>query len=128
MLNKYLATIIAIGASLALLLPKTGARPIWQIIWPVFGSANQLVAALALLGVGVWVKRGLRKNNIFLMLPMGFMLATTIAALILLVRDQIVGRDMNILLMTASVVLIPLAVLMVREAMKALRQDAASHF
>ena len=48
-LNKYLATLVAVGASLALLLPKSGDLAIWKIIWPVFGSANQLVAALALL-------------------------------------------------------------------------------
>lgn len=125
-INKYLATLIAVGASLMLLLPKTGDKPVWQTIWPVFGSANQLVAALALLGVGVWVKRGLKKSNAFLMAPMWFMLTTTIAALVLLIRDQIIAGSLNLLLVVASVVLILLAALMVREAMKALSQDAGS--
>lgn len=121
-LNKYAATLVAVGASLALLLPKSGDMAIWKIIWPVFGSANQLVAALALLGVAVWVKKALKTSNAFLMIPMWFMLATTIAALVLLIRDQAAAGSANVLLVAVSLLLIILAALMVREAMKALRQ------
>ncbi len=31
--------------------------PIWQVFWGLFGSSNQLLAALALLGVTVWLYR-----------------------------------------------------------------------
>lgn len=31
--------------------------PAWRIFWPLFGASNQLLAALALLGVSVWLYR-----------------------------------------------------------------------
>ena len=53
----------------------------WKAIWPVFGAANQLVAALCLLVVSVYL---LSKNKPtgYTAWPALFMLATTIAALI----------------------------------------------
>ena len=122
-LNKYAATLVAVAASLAFLLYKPGDTPIWAVIWPVFGSANQLVAALALLGVAVWLKKALKANNAFLMLPMWFMLITTVAALYILIRDQIAAASPNVLVIAISVLLMALAVLMVIEAMKALKTD-----
>ena len=126
-IGKYAATLIAVGASLALLLPKAGDLPVWQVIWPVFGSANQLVAGLALLGIAVWVQKGLKTGNAFLMIPMWFMLATTIVALAVLVRDQLAGASPNILIIVISVMLAALAVLMLREAITALRQDGPAN-
>lgn len=120
-IGKYAATLIAVAASIALLLYKPGDTPIWAVIWPVFGSANQLVAGLALLGVAVWVKKGLKADSTFLMVPMWFMLITTVAALIILIRDQVAGGTPNILLIIISVLLMGLAVLMVREAMNSLK-------
>ncbi|MEI7905008.1 MAG: carbon starvation CstA family protein, partial [Candidatus Firestonebacteria bacterium] len=50
------------------------------IIWPVFGSANQLLASLALLAVSVWLTcRG--KSALFTVIPAVFMLVTTIYSL-----------------------------------------------
>jgi len=122
-INKYIATIVAVAAAMSLLLVKTGETPIWKIIWPIFGSANQLVAALALLTVAVWVKKGLKKNNSFLMYPMWFMLVTTIAALFSLIRDQLIAASPNYILIGVSILLMGLAVLMVREAMAALKES-----
>ncbi len=120
-IDKYSATLIAVAASLLLLLSKSGDQTIMSFIWPVFGSANQLVAALALLGVAVWVRKGLGKDNKFLMLPMWFMLVTTIAALAMLIRDQLRATPTNYVVIVISIVLMALAVLMVREALAALR-------
>ena len=125
-INKYVATLIAVAAALLLLLSKTGDKPTWAVIWPLFGAANQLVAALALLGVAVWIFKGLKLDNRFLMYPMWFMLVTTIAALLMLIRDQLsAAAGPNILQMAIAVVLMVLAVLMVREAMIALKPEGA---
>ena len=121
-INKYAATFIAVATSLVLVLSKSGDKPISQLIWPVFGAANQLVAGLALLGIAVWVRKGLQKNNNFLMYPMWFMLTTSLAALLILIRDQFaMDAGPNILLVVISIVLMSLAGLMVREAMNALK-------
>lgn len=123
--DKYTATIVAVAAAMALLLVKTvgpDGKPIpaWAAIWPMFGAANQLVAALALLAVGVWIAKGLKKNNSFLMVPMWFMLATTVAALLIMIKEKLTGVP-NYLLVSISVILLVLAVLMVREAFNALK-------
>lgn len=33
------------------------AQPLWRVFWEIFGSSNQLLAALTLLGVTVWLAR-----------------------------------------------------------------------
>ena len=52
----------------------------YTIIWPLFGAANQLLAALALLAVCAWLGNAGRNNKMFFV-PMGFMLAATLTSL-----------------------------------------------
>ena len=51
-------------------------------IWALFGSANQLLAALGLLAVATWLGN-IGKNNKMFLIPMAFMLCVTIASLII---------------------------------------------
>ncbi len=73
--NRAVATVVTIVPAFAL-----GWSGAWQKIWPVFGAANQLVAALALLTVTCWLL-GTRKPSWVALGPGLFMLTTTIAAL-----------------------------------------------
>ncbi|MCX8027927.1 MAG: carbon starvation protein A [Thermodesulfovibrionales bacterium] len=50
------------------------------VVWPVFGSANQLMAALALIAVSLWLTM-MKKPRLFTIIPAIFMLATTIYSL-----------------------------------------------
>ena len=77
--NMYVSTTItvALGAVLAV----AG----WSKIWPIFGSANQLLAALALMAVALWLKK-YKKSFSMLTIPMIFMLIVTLTALVFLVR------------------------------------------
>jgi carbon starvation protein len=52
----------------------------YQNIWPLFGSANQLLAALALIACAVFLKKTKRQGSM-LYVPMIFMLAVTFTAL-----------------------------------------------
>lgn len=72
--NKYTAT--AVTLAMAYVLAKAG----YANIWPLFGSANQLLSALALIACAVYLKRTNRKGWM-LWLPMGVMLAVTLTAL-----------------------------------------------
>ena len=60
----------------------------WQAIWPLFGSANQLLAAIALLAVSVWLASRGRKNA-FTKYPMIFMFAVTLTALVIILINNI---------------------------------------
>jgi len=73
--NKYLATSLAIGPALAL-----GLTNKLKDIWPVFGSANQLIAALALIVVSCYLV-GVKRPVLYTLIPAVVMLLTTLAAL-----------------------------------------------
>jgi len=66
-----------ISVALMLILSMTNG---YKLIWPLFGSTNQLLAALTLIAVTVWLKRAGRKNW-FTLFPAIVMVVTTIASL-----------------------------------------------
>ena len=76
MANPYVATIITVV--LGILLGLNG----YTKIWALFGSANQLLAALGLLAVATWLGNVGKDNKMFLF-PMAFMLLVTIASLLI---------------------------------------------
>ena len=87
--------------------PVTGAvQPAWRAVWPVFGATNQLLAALALLAVTVWLKRTGR-TWLFAGLPMVFMLAMTMSALVMLTIQEgpMIIRGISIALFTLGLML-----------------------
>jgi carbon starvation protein len=109
--DRYSATAVGVAVAMGLIFWKTGNKPVWLLIWPVFGASNQLVAALSLMTVGVWVMKGLKKSANFLMIPMVFMLVTTVAALFFLIKANLT----NPIICGISVLLLVLAVLLVKE-------------
>lgn len=74
MTNKVFATVITLV--FAYLLAKVG----YQEIWPLFGSANQLLSVLALVACAVFLKRT-KRQGAMLWVPMFFMMAVTFTAL-----------------------------------------------
>ena len=74
MTNKYFATIITLV--LAYLLTRVG----YAEIWPLFGSANQLLSVLALVACAVFLKKT-KRQGCMLWIPMVFMMAVTFTAL-----------------------------------------------
>lgn len=74
MTNSVFATVLTLV--LAYLLTKVG----YSEIWPLFGSANQLLSVLALVACAVFLKRTKRKG-FMLWGPMFFMMAVTFTAL-----------------------------------------------
>lgn len=81
-------------------------------IWPIFGSANQLLAALALLAIAVWLKKSGR-NYHMLTIPMIFMLVVTLSALVLLIKSNLAAG--NYLLVIFPVLLFILAIILAKE-------------
>ena len=80
--NPYVSTVITVVLGIAL-----GMNG-YEKIWALFGSANQLLAALGLLAVATWLGHVGRNNKMFL-IPMAFMLVVTIASLALNTKDQL---------------------------------------
>ncbi len=79
--NPVVATVITVVLGVGL--GMTG----YSKIWPLFGAANQLLAALALLTVCAWLGN-IGKNNKMFYIPMLFMLIVTLTSLFQTVTTQ----------------------------------------
>ena len=80
--NPYVATAITVVLGVGLGMTGYGK------IWPLFGAANQLLAALALLTVCAWLGNIGRNNKMFY-IPMAFMLVVTLFSLFQTVTNRI---------------------------------------
>jgi carbon starvation protein len=61
--------------------------PMWKTVWPAFGASNQLLAALTLMSVSVWLKREGRSWWVT-GLPGVFMTVVSMASLVDMVRSR----------------------------------------
>ncbi len=113
--NRYLSTTIVVILSVLLLASGEFSR-----LWPIFGSANQLLAALALLTIGVW----LMKKNIsatFVTIPMFFMFSVTLASLGLFAWKNF--QDEGYILATIASILFVLAIALIVLAIRSLKKE-----
>jgi carbon starvation protein len=78
----------------------------YEKIWPIFGSANQLLAALTLVAVTAWFAQKSIKAY-FAAIPAGFMIITTMASLSILLKRYIESR--NLTLTITDILLLSLA-------------------
>ncbi|SDX17952.1 carbon starvation CstA family protein [Tepidimicrobium xylanilyticum] len=101
--NMYVSTTITVA--LSCLLAVAG----WSKIWPIFGSANQLLAALALMAVALWLKKS-KKSFSMLTVPMIFMLIVTLTALVFLIKANFIGT--NYIMVIFPVLLFILAIVL----------------
>lgn len=112
--NRYAATIIIVA-----LAGWLGISGEWNEIWPIFGAANQLIAALALIVASSWLLSR-RRAVFYTLVPMLFMLVTATGALIVKIFEY--KTTGNNLLLTVSAVLLCLAGFILFEAALAIRK------
>jgi carbon starvation protein len=79
--NMHVSSVISMILTLALVLTGT-----WVYLWQLFGASNQLMAALSLLVVTVWLKSE-KRNPAYALWPMLFMYITTLAATAVTARN-----------------------------------------
>jgi carbon starvation protein len=104
--NRYLATAITVAAgSLLLFSGKT------MSLWKIFGSANQLLAALSLMAVTVWLAATGRKTR-YTLVPMILMYLVTVCALVLQGVQLLRAPELNAPLLVLVVLLFVLSLLL----------------
>lgn len=99
-------------------------QPAWKVFWNLFGASNQLLAALALIGITVWLWRTYRARWVWPVLgvPTVFMYVMSTWALMRFVREGFVNQDTGALVMPSNpvpwvaLVLMALAALLLLEA------------
>ncbi len=98
--------------------------PAWRVFWTIFGSSNQLLAGLTLLGLTVWLRRTGRRTAAWLVsVPMAFMMTMTLWSLFRILSGWIrrLGSGGGLdPVGPVALVLFALAVLLVIEAVGAL--------
>ena len=78
--NRYLAGGVGVGLALLLAVTQAGGKG-GLILWPLFGTTNQLVAGITLLMVSVWLRRQGRPV-VYTLIPAVLVAAATVAAMI----------------------------------------------
>lgn len=87
--NMHVSSVISMALTAALVLTGT-----WVYLWQMFGASNQLMAALSLLVVSVWLKSE-KRNPTYALVPMIFMYVTTLAATAVTARNLYVTIAVN---------------------------------
>lgn len=119
----------ALGTGLTLAIPGlilfTMQEGSWSKFWTLFGASNQLLAALSLLSITLWLHEQ-RKRIAFTLLPMLFVLGITFWALIKMTYSNwqlTQGIDVALLNSGASLALLLLAVYLVVVALIKVRRS-----
>jgi carbon starvation protein len=92
--GKAFATAITAGVPLMFVMRTTldatgNPIPAWRVFWSVFGASNQLLAALALIGITVWLFKTVKNRYIWMsaFFPALWMFAVSAWALIRIVIE-----------------------------------------
>ena len=119
LVNPIFATAVTVVLGIAL--GMTG----YAKIWPLFGAANQLLAALGLIAVCAWLGNVGRNNKMFF-IPMCFMLVVTVVSLIQTIIDKVTaGGDIwNYIQALIAVLLVVLAIVLAVIAFRTLVDQA----
>jgi carbon starvation protein len=121
--GAVLGTIVTIAAPMLLL--AFAGEGMWQKFWTLFGASNQLLAALTLLSITVWLHQA-RKRIAFTLFPMIFVLTITLWALGKLVWANLAatkGFDVELLNGVSALLLILLALYLAVSAVMKLRGE-----
>jgi carbon starvation protein len=127
--GQIFATALTAGIPLFFLLrhPSDAAVPVWRIFWNLFGASNQLLAALTLLGITVWLWRTRRAWWVWIVtgIPTAWMYTMSTWALIVMTVPQFRGADGSFVLPKEPIpwiglVLLALAAVMLFEAVRIL--------
>lgn len=126
--NGTVATLVAVGTCMGLAFGAGGLDGSGGLlIWPLFGTTNQLLAGLTLLVVTVMLVR-LGRPMWYTLAPLSFLLVMTISALLI----QLVGfyKDGNWFLLTLDLIILVAAILVLLESAstlaKQLRENRAA--
>ncbi|MBX3300566.1 MAG: carbon starvation protein A [Acidobacteria bacterium] len=121
-MGALIGTLVTVALPLALIfLAKPGS---YVEFWTLFGASNQLLAALTLLSISVWLYKA-RRRIAFTLIPMLFVLVITLWALGSIVYGNIqatTGFDIKLINALMSAALICLAIFLVVTGLLQLRR------
>lgn len=111
--NRVVASTLACAAIGLFAFYKVDGRPAGLILWELFGTTNQILGGLTLLAITVYLMQK-RKPVVYTLLPMAFMLISTVSAMVLKMRQF--HREGHYLLLALGGVILVMAVWLTGEA------------
>lgn len=95
--NRYLASLLAVAAIGFFTFCRVDGKPAGVTLWVIFGTTNQVLGALSLLAVTLYLMQA-RASYLYTLVPMAFMLLTTLGAMSAQVRGFILkGQSLLVL-------------------------------
>jgi carbon starvation protein len=119
--NRYLASLLAVLAIGYFAFMKIGGQPAGLSLWLLFGTTNQLLAALGLLTVSVYLFFR-KRPTLFVIIPMVFILVVTVWAMILNIKTNLISKTPSIPFITISGLILLIALWLVIEAIIAYKK------
>ncbi len=118
-IHRYGAATLAVGAIAFFAFYKIEGRAAGLALWQLFGSTNQLLAGLTLLVVTLYLVQR-RRPALACLIPMLFMMASTLTAMLLKLRDY--ARQGEGILLVVGGCISAIALWLIVEAALALRR------
>jgi len=130
--GRFISTAVTAGVPLFFVTRKVldaagNPIPAWRVFWSLFGASNQLLAALALVGVTVWLLRTARARWVWAVtgLPAAFMYVMSMWALLSFIRAGFFAEGWTVKLPGdpvpwVALILVALALLVLVEAVRVL--------
>ena len=118
--NRYVASMIAVTLIGFFAFYEVQGQPVGLSLWSLFGSTNQVLGALTLLTVTIYLRQR-RSNYWYTAIPMAFMLTVTITAMVIDLRRY--WTEERLLLMFVAACIFVLSVWLVIEAVLRFRKD-----
>lgn len=125
--NIHVATSISVVSSAALVLLPEGPRGLGSggyLLWPLFGTSNQLLAGISFLLITIWLKRKGRPI-FYTLIPLIFLLSTTLWAMVQQIFFEWSGygeNDADLLLFILGAVTLGFTIWILFEAAALLRK------
>jgi carbon starvation protein len=119
--NRYTAGAVGIGAAMLLAVTQAGGKG-GLILWPLFGTTNQLVAGVTLLVVSVWLRQQGRPY-VYTLVPMIFVGLATVFSMLGEVRGYFLHFSDQWLLAVMGSVILVLDLWVIAEGVRVLRAD-----
>jgi len=121
--QRYVASTLAVVLIGFFAFYEIEGQPVGLALWSLFGSTNQVLGALTLLAVTIYLRQKGR-NFVYTLAPMAFMLTVTIVAMVIDIRKYWANQQLLLWGVAASIFV--LSVWLLIEAVLRFRSDSAT--